>query len=489
MVVGELTEEVELLVIGGGPGGYVAAAHAADLGIDTALVESAEVPGGVCLREGCIPSKALLHVAHLVEDATHAESFGITFGPPGIDYEKLRNWKAGVIRRLATGVSGLLKSRKVEYFTGRAVFENSRTVRIEGESTSHLKFKHCIIATGSRAKTLPEKVLARDLYWDAAEALALKEIPRRLLVVGAGYIGLELGQVYAGLGSEVTVIEALDAIVPGADPELIKPLAAKLNKQFKAIHTSATLKSGRRSAAGIDITFNVGGQDRTETFDRALVSIGRRPNSDGIGLEKTKVLLDDRGFIRVDPQRRTEDPRIFAIGDVAGEPMLAHKASAEGKVAAEAIAGKPTVFEPAAIPAVIYTDPEVAWCGLTEKQAKEQGLEVKITRFPWVASGRAVAMSRPDGLTKMIFDAQTQRLLGVGIVGAHAGDLIAEGVLGIEMAAVAEDVALTIHPHPSTSETVMEAAEAAAGHAIHGPPEPAAKPLPRPVAAGVSGSR
>jgi len=488
MVVGELTQEVELLVIGGGPGGYVAAAHAADLGIETALVESAEVPGGVCLREGCIPSKALLHVAHLVEDATHAEAFGVAFGQPQIDFDKLRTWKTGVIRRLATGVSGLLKSRKVDYYTGRAIFENSRMVRVEGDSAAHLKFKNCIIATGSRAKTLPEKVLARELYWDAAEALALKDIPRRLLVVGGGYIGLELGQVYAGLGSEVTVIEALDALVPGADPELIKPLAARLNKQFKAIYTSATLKSGKRAGTGVDVTFNLSGQDRTENFDRVLVSIGRRPNSDGLGIEKTKAIIDERGFIRVDSQRRTDDPRIFAIGDVAGEPMLAHKASAEGKVAAEAVAGKPTVFEPSAIPAVIYTDPEVAWCGLTEKQAKEQGLDVKITRFPWVASGRAVAMSRTEGLTKLIFDAKSKRMLGVGIVGLHAGDLISEGVLGIEMAAVAEDVALTIHPHPATSETIMEAAEAASGHSIHGPAEPAAKVAPRGAASAAAAS-
>lgn len=476
MVVGELTEEVDLLVIGAGPGGYVAAAHAADLGLDTAIIESAEVPGGVCLREGCIPSKALLHVGHIVENAQHAAAFGVAFSAPSFDIEKLRTWKAGVIRRLSTGVSGLLKNRKITYYTGQASFDGSRSVRVEGGSVAHVRFKHCIIAAGSRAKTLPEKVLPRDCYWDAADALKLETIPTRLLVVGGGYIGLELGQVYASLGSAVTCIEALDALVPGADPELIKPLAAKLNKQFAAIHTSATLKSGRKVDGGVEVTYTVAGQDRTERFDRVLVSIGRRPNTDNLGLDKTKVRLDDKGFIKVDAQRRTDDIRIYAIGDVAGEPMLAHKASAEGKVAAEAIAGKPTVFEPAAIPAVIYTDPEVAWAGLTEKQAKDQKLDVRIARFPWVGSGRAVAMARTDGLTKMIFDAQTQRLLGVGIVGAHAGDLISEAVLGIEMAAVADDIALTIHPHPATSETLMEAAEGAFGHAIHGAPDPASKP-------------
>lgn len=468
MVVGEFTEEVDLLVIGGGPGGYVAAAHAADLGMNVGVVEAAEVPGGVCLREGCIPSKALLHVAKIISEAAHAESFGVTFTKPTLDLDKLRNWKNGVIRRLATGVSGILKGRKVEYYTGRATFENSRTVRIEGGSAAFVKFKSAIIATGSRAKTLPERVLPRELYWDAADALQLKEVPQRLAVIGGGYIGLELGQVYSALGSEVTVIEALDSLAPGADPELIKPLVSKLNKQFAAVHTSAMVKSGRRGANGVDLTFTINGADRTETFDRVLVSIGRRPNTDELGLKNTKVVVTEQGFIRVDPQRRTDDPRLFAIGDVAGEPMLAHKASREGKVAVDAIAGKPSVFDPAAIPAVIYTDPEVAWCGLSEKQAIEAGHEIKIARFPWVASGRAVTMGRTDGLTKLIFDAQSQRLIGVGIVGPHAGDLIAEGVLGMEMAAVADDLALTIHPHPATSETLMEAAESAFGHAVHG---------------------
>ncbi|MFO0972608.1 MAG: dihydrolipoyl dehydrogenase [Phycisphaerae bacterium] len=468
MVVGELTQEVDLLVIGGGPGGYVAAAHAADLGINTGLVEAAEVPGGVCLREGCIPSKALLHVAKIISEAAHAEAFGVAFSRPTIDLDKLRSWKNGVIRRLATGVSGILKGRKIETFVGRATFENSRTVRIEGGDVARVKFKHCIIATGSSAKRLPERVLPRELCWDAAEALALAEVPRRLLVVGGGYIGLELGQVYASLGSAVTVIEALETIAPGGDPELIKPLAARLAKQFAAIHTGATLKGARRAGGGIEISFAVGGQDKSETFDRVLVSVGRKPNSDGLGLETTKVTTDERGFIKVDAQRRSSDPRIFAIGDVAGEPMLAHKASREGKVAAEAIAGKPTTFDPTCIPAVIYTDPEVAWCGITEKEAAARGIAVKIARFPWVASGRAVSMGRTDGLTKLIFDAHTRRLIGAGLVGAHAGDLVSEIVLGVEMAAVADDLALSIHPHPATSETIMEAAEAAFGHAVHG---------------------
>ena len=370
MVVGELQQEVDLLVIGGGPGGYVAAAHAADLGIRTTVVEAAEVPGGVCLREGCIPSKALLHVARIIDEASHADAFGVTFGEANIDLDKLRTWKNGVVRRLATGVTGLLKGRQIDLIRATATFENSRTVRLEGADVARIKFKHCIIATGSRARMLPPAVLPPELVWDAAGALALEGVPDRLLVVGGGYIGLELGQVYASLGSKVTVVEALDSLVPGIDPELAKPLIAKLTKQFEAIHVKTSLKSARRKGEGAEVEFQSDGKTRTEFFDRILVSIGRRPLSDGIGLENTKVKVDERGYIMVDEQRRTTDPRIYAIGDVAGDPMLAHKASAEGKVAAEAIAGKPVAFEPNAIPAVIYTDPEIAWCGMTEKEAK-----------------------------------------------------------------------------------------------------------------------
>lgn len=469
MVVGELSREVDLLVIGAGPGGYVAAAHGADNGLQTAVVESAEVPGGVCLREGCIPSKALLHVAKVIDDAGHANSFGVDFAPPKIDIEKLRNWKNGIIRRLSGGVSGLLKGRKVEVMYGRATFEDSRTVRVEGTEISRIKFKNVIIATGSRAKTLPPALLDPSLTWDAAGALQLSEIPGRLLVVGGGYIGLELGQVYATLGSKVSVVEALDSLAPGADPELIKPLVNKLTKQFEAIHVKAVLKGGKKKGNAVEVEFDVGGSTHRETYDRVLVSIGRRPNSDNLGLEKTKVKIDAKGFITVDPARRTTDHRIFAIGDVACEPMLAHKAMREARVAVDAIKGKPVAFDPTAIPAVIYTDPEIAWCGLTEKDAREAGIKYKVTRFPWAASGRAVSMGRTDGLTKLIFDADTQRILGVGIVGAHAGDLISEGVLAVENAMVAEEIAESIHPHPATSETVAEAAEAMLGHAIHAP--------------------
>lgn len=468
MVVGELTQEVDLVVIGGGPGGYVAALAAADNGIPTALVEEAKVPGGVCLREGCIPSKALLHVAKIIEETKHAENFGITYTRSNLDVEKLRNWKNGVIRKLATGVQSLVKARKLEYFNGHAEFVSSNMLRIEGADNARLKFKNAIIATGAAAKFLPESVVSRDLCWSAADALEVSEIPKRLLIIGGGYIGLEIGQVYAALGSEVTVIEALDGVLTGLDPELAKPLLSKLNKQMKAIHTGAQFKGARKSGKEITATYSIKGQETTESFDKILVSIGRRPRTDNLGLENTKVALTDRGFIQVDKQFRTTDKKIFAIGDVIGDPMLAHKASREAKIVANVIAGKPDEWDNVTIPAVVYTDPEVAWCGYTEAEAKAKGLDFSVKKFPWVGSGRAVSMSRTEGLTKLLFDNKTHRLVGMGIVGAHAGDLLMEGVLGMEMGAVADDLALSIHPHPSLGETIMEAAEAMSGKAIHG---------------------
>lgn len=468
MVVGELMQEVDLLVIGGGPGGYVAACAAADHGLATTLVDRAEVPGGVCLREGCIPSKTLLNVARIIDEAEAAAKFGVAFGKPQIDIEKLRGWKNGVIRRLSTGVKGLFTGRKVDYIRGLASFEGAGLVRIEGEVTTRVKFRHCILAPGSTAKRLPESLIPKQLCWDAAQALELAEVPRRLLIVGGGYIGLELGQVYAALGSVVTVIEVLDQILTGIDPDLAKPLVARLSKQMKAIHTSALLKEAKPNGEAAAVTYVVDGQERTEDFDRILVSVGRQPDLASLNLAKTKIKVDERGFIQVDAQRRTTDRRVFAIGDAVGNPMLAHKAMREARVAVEAITGKPTVFDPACIPAVVYSDPEVAWCGITEPEAKAQGVDVRISKFQWAASGRAVSMGRTEGLTKLLFDPKTQRLLGAGIVGAHAGDLIAEAVLAMEMAAVAEDIGTTIHPHPATCETLAEAAEAAFGKAIHG---------------------
>jgi dihydrolipoamide dehydrogenase len=465
MVVGELTEETDLLVIGGGPGGYVAAFRAADLGLQTTLVEQDPLLGGVCLREGCIPSKALLHVAHLIESAAAAKDFGVGFPPPKIDLDKLRGWKQSVVDKLSGGINTLARKRNVQVIQGHARFEDSRTVRVEGGG--RLKFKNAIIATGSRPKALPETVLPPDCGIDSSGALELTDVPKSLLVIGGGYIGLELGQVYAALGSRVTVIEALDRILTGPDEDLARPLVARLKKQFEAIYTGASLEAARKVGRQIEVTFTHAGELHTVKFERVLVSVGRRPNSDDLGLEHTKVKVNGQGFIEVDPARRTADPRIYAIGDVAGNPMLAHKASREGIVAAEAIAGRPSAFDVRAIPAVVYTSPQVAWCGLTGTEAKQGEVEIKVGKFPWGASGRAIAMGRPEGLTKVIADAKTGRVLGVGIVGEGAGDLIAEAVLAIEMGAVAEDLSLTIHPHPSTSETLMEAAEDVLGTAIH----------------------
>ncbi len=467
MVVGELTEQVDLVVIGGGPGGYVAAFKAADLGIQTVVVDESPLLGGVCLREGCIPSKALLHLAHLVDEARHVRDFGLLFEPPKIEIERVRNWKNSVVDRLCGGVKTLAGKRQVSVMQGRASFEDSRTIRVDGPSSGRLRFKNAIVATGSRPRTLPESVAPRDCYMDSTQALELAEIPPTLLVVGGGYIGLELGQVYAALGSKVTVIEALDRIVPAADEDLARPLVARLKKQFEEILTSAKLESARRVDGGVEVRWSTSAGQQTRKFGAVLVSIGRRANSDGIGLENVKVVVNDRGFIQVDEQMRTSDKRIFAIGDVIGDPMLAHKASHEGIVAAEVIAGKPSRFDARAIPAVVYTSPELAWAGLTEADVRERKIDAVIGKFPWGASGRAIAMGRPEGLTKIIADKQTQRVLGVGIVGEGAGDLIAEAVLAIEMGAEADDLAMTIHPHPNTSETIMEAAESVFGAAIH----------------------
>jgi dihydrolipoamide dehydrogenase len=466
VVIGELTEETQVVVIGGGPGGYVAAFKAADLGLRTTLVDDNELLGGVCLREGCIPSKALLHVAHLIHSAEEAVAFGVTFQKPDINVDKVREWKNGVVNKLCGGINALAGKRDVRVLQGRASFEDSRNVRVEGGGVVRLKFKHAIIATGSSAKRLPESVIPADCCIDSTGALDLDDIPKRLCVIGGGYIGLELGQVYAALGSSVTVIEALDGICSGADPDLVRVLQARLKKQFEAILTGATIEGAKAGGKGVEITFTVKGKRQTLTFDRVLASVGRHPNTAGLGLEKTKVKVNAGGFIEVDAQMRTAEKRIFAIGDVAGNPMLAHKASHEGIVAAEVIAGHDSVFEKKAIPAVVYTSPEIAWCGVTESEAKSQGLTVKVGKFPWGASGRAIAMGRPDGLTKVIADTESRRVLGVGIVGEHAGDLIAEAVLAIEMGCEADDLALTVHPHPSTSETVMEAAEGVFGKSL-----------------------
>ncbi len=467
MVMGDLPREADVVVIGGGPGGYAAAFHAADLGLDTVLVDTREAPGGVCLYVGCIPSKALLHAAEIVSEARHASEFGIRFESPEIDLDKLRSWKDGVVAKLTGGLAQIAKLRGVEFVRGRARFEDSRTIRVEGESGAAIRFRHAILATGSRPSRIPGIEIDSPRLLDSSSGLALEDVPERLLVIGGGYIGLEMGTVYAALGSQVTVVEMLDGLLPGADRDLVRPLHKRLESVFEAIHLETKVVSMKETKKGIEVQLEGKAEEKKQQFDRVLVAVGRRPNSEDLGLENTAVELGERGFVRIDQQCRSTDPKIYAIGDLAGEPMLAHKASREGKVAAEAIAGKPAAFDNLAIPAVVFTDPEVAWCGLTETEAKEQGVEVTVSRFPWAASGRAMTLGRTEGMTKILFDPETERVLGVGIVGPGAGELINEGVLAVEMAAVAEDLAATIHAHPTLSETLMESAESFFGHATH----------------------
>jgi dihydrolipoamide dehydrogenase len=453
---------LHLAVVGGGPGGYAAAFLAADLGLKVTLIDPEVNPGGVCLYRGCIPSKALLHVAKLIEESHQAKNWGIEFSAPKIDLAKLRTWKESVVQRLTGGLGQLSKQHKVQYVRGRAGFENSTTLRVtkpDGSSES-MRFDRILLATGSRPAVISSLKIDSPRMLDSTGALDLKDIPKSLLVVGGGYIGLELGSVYAALGTSVTVVEMLSGLLPGADRDLVLPLHKRLEKMFDGILLNTTVKSLKEESAGIRATFDGADvKEREKVFEKVLVSVGRKPNSEIPGLDKTQVKVGPKGFIQVNKQLQTDDPSIYAIGDVVGEPMLAHKASHEGRTAVEAIAGRKVAFEPHAIPAVVFTDPEIAWAGLTETQAKESGREIAVAKFPWGASGRAITLDRPEGMTKLIIDPKTERVLGVGIVGAGAGELIAEGVLAIEMATLAGDLELTIHPHPTLSETIMEAAE------------------------------
>ena len=464
--------KLRLAVVGAGPGGYAAAFLAADLGMHVTLIDPEVNPGGVCLYRGCIPSKALLHVAKLIEESQQAKNWGIDFPPAKVDLARLRTWKEGVVKKLTGGLGQLSKQRHVEYVQGRAAFDNSTTLRItKADSTEEVRtFDRIIIATGSRPAIIPAFKLDSPRLMDSTSALNLEDIPGSLLVVGGGYIGLELGSVYAALGTRVTVVEMLPGLLPGADRDLVLPLHKHLEKMFEAILLNTTVASLKQDGSGIHATFEGAGlkeNNREKIFDRVLVSVGRKPNSEIPGLENTQVHVGSRRFIEVNKQLQTADPSIYAIGDVVGEPMLAHKASHEGRTAAEAIAGHKVAFEPNAIPAVVFTDPEVAWCGLTETQAEKDNREIRVAKFPWGASGRTVTLDRPEGMTKLIVDPSSERVLGVGIVGAGAGELIAEGVLAIEMAALAKDVAMTIHPHPTLSETVMESAEVFFGTSTH----------------------
>jgi dihydrolipoamide dehydrogenase len=453
---------LNIAVVGAGPGGYAAAFLAADLGMFVTLIDPEINPGGVCLYRGCIPSKALLHVASLIEESEQAKNWGIDFAPPKIDLARLRSWKEGVVKKLTGGLGILSKQRKVKYIQGLAAFETSTTLRVKKSDASEetLTFDRIILATGSRPAIVPTLKFDTPRMMDSTGALNLEDIPGTLLVVGGGYIGLELGSVYATLGTRVTVVEMLPGLLPGADRDLVLPLHKRLEKLFDSILLNTTVAAVKDEGAGIRATLKAqDGSVQEKVFDRVLVSVGRKPNSEIPGLEKTQVKVGPKGFIQVNKQLQTGDPAISAIGDVVGEPMLAHKAMHEGRTAVEAIAGHKVAFEPNAIPAVVFTDPEVAWCGLTETQAQNENREIKVAKFPWAASGRAVTLDRPEGMTKMIVDPHTERVLGLGIVGVGAGDMIAEGVVAMEMGALAKDIALSIHPHPTLSETIMNSAE------------------------------
>lgn len=460
---------IKLVVIGAGPGGYTAAFLAADMGMQVTMIDKEENPGGVCVYRGCIPSKALLHAAKVLNEAHEVENIGISFAKPVIHLDKLRAWKNSVVQRLTTGTGNLRKQRKIAHIQGTAKFLNSLTLevqRVDGK-TEVVTFDKAIIATGSRPATIPTLPKSQNIL-DSTTALEIESVPKRILVIGGGYIGLELSTVYDALGSKVTVVEMMPQLLTGADRDLASILIKRIESKFEKVMTSTKVLKVEEMPDGLRVNFqDSDGKVFSEEFGKILVSIGRRPNTENIGLENTKVKLTDRGFIKVNGQLQTDDSNIYAIGDIAGNPMLAHKASHEGRIAVEALAGHKVAFEPQAIPAVVFTDPEVAWCGMTELDAKEKGLDVTVVKFPWGASGRAITLERTDGLTKLIIDAKTERVLGMGIVGVGAGELISEGVLAVEMGAVVSDIKLSIHPHPTISETVMESAENFFGTATH----------------------
>ncbi len=463
------TLTTQVAVVGGGPGGYAAAFMAADLGLDVVLIDTEENPGGTCLYRGCIPSKALLHVAKLIGDAREAKHFGLSFGEPKIDLDVLRAKAQSIVGQMTSGLGQLSRARKVRYIRARANFIDPTSLSLfESDVTEDvLKFEHCILACGSRPARFGPLIDSPRIM-NSTDALELPDVPEELLVIGGGYIGLELGSVYAQLGSKVTVVEATPGLLLGADRDLVEPLAKRLEGVMHEILLDTKVTNMTETKTGIKVTMEGANVKKPQrTFDKVLVCVGRKPNSSGLGLKCTKVEVDDKGFIQVDEQMRTAEPTIFAIGDLVKGPMLAHKATAEGRVAAQVIAGHNLAFEPQAIPAVVFTDPEIAWCGLTETEAAAQGREVTVTRYPWSASGRATTLNRNEGLTKLLTDPQTHQILGVGIVGEGAGEMIAEGALAIEMGATATDLDLTIHAHPTLSETMMEAASSIFGHATH----------------------
>jgi dihydrolipoamide dehydrogenase len=460
--------KAEVIVIGAGPGGYAAAFYAADKGKKVILIEQEKNLGGVCLNRGCIPSKALLHATHHISAARESAHRGITFGDPTIDLNKLREWKNGIIQKLAGGVAMVAQRRGVQIIHGRGYFEDAKTLRVEtADGQKFFNFEQVIIAVGSKPALPKIFDLGNPRVMTSTEALQIEDIPDNILVIGGGYIGMELGTVYATLGSKVTVVEAMDSILAGGDPDLVRPVIRYAEKNFSEVRLKAKVLKMATVGKQIKVTTEKDGQRKEEMYDRVLVSVGRVPNADDLGLENAGIERDEKGFIKINTHQQTNVPGVYAIGDIAGGVMLAHKASREARVAVENIIGESATFEGIVIPAVVFTDPEVAWAGLTENEAKAKGIEVEVAKFPWAASGRALSFDRTDGLTKLIIEPGTERILGVGIVGAGAGELIAEGVVAIEMGATVEDLALCVHPHPTVSETLMEAAEVFFGTSTH----------------------
>jgi len=456
--------DTEIVVLGGGPGGYTAAFRAADLGKKVVLIERYPVLGGVCLNVGCIPSKALLHMAQVLHEAEEFEQYGISFGKPKIDLDKVRAWKASVTKALNDGLAGLVKQRKITLLNGTGKFTSANSITVESEvGATTVQFQQAIIAVGSHPTKIPSFPYDDPRLMDSTDALELKKIPKKLLIVGGGIIGLEMATVYHALGSEISVVELMDQIIPGCDKDLIRPLHNRIKKQYKNIWLETKVTSIKPAAKGLKVSFEGKDAPASELFDNVLVAVGRQPNGKSIGAELAGIIVDERGFIAVDKQQRSNISHIFAIGDVVGNPMLAHKAAHEGKVAAEVAAGHKAAFDALTIPSVAYTDPEVAWMGLTENQAKQQGIDYEKAAFPWAASGRSLCIGRKEGVTKIICDKKTGRILGAGMVGTNAGELIAEAVLALEMGADADDIGLTIHPHPTLSETFAFAAEMITG--------------------------
>jgi dihydrolipoamide dehydrogenase len=458
----------QVVVVGAGPGGYAAAFYAADLGKKVILVEQDKRPGGVCLNRGCIPSKALLYATHVIAGARESAHRGVTFEPPRIDMPKLREWKESILTKLSGGVVNLAKLRGVEIRHGRGYFEDSQTLRVETEQgQKFIRFEQAILAVGSKPAMPKVFDLGNPRIMTSNEALELDEIPETLLVVGGGYIGMELGTVYATLGSKVVIVELLESLLYGADPDLVRPIFTYAKKTFKEVRLKAKVLNMATAGRQIKVEMELEGRKLEELYDKVLVAVGRVPNGDDLGLENTRIARDEKGFIKVNEKQQTDDPNLYAIGDIAGGVLLAHKATREARVAVEAITGEETGPDKYVVPAVVFTDPELAWCGLTEAEAKQKNITVEVAKFPWGASGRALTFDRPEGITKLIIDPETERILGVGIVGAGAGELISEGVLAVEMGATARDIALSVHPHPTLSETIMECAEAFYGHATH----------------------